>query len=74
MRVENKKFYYFEKREKGLFVDFLWLNKTTMSEFAELCGISASLLSLVVNGKKPITKRTLEIFKKNGFNLEIEDE
>ena len=69
MRVEHKTYYYFEEKEKGLFTDFLWESHTKMKDFAELCGISLSLLSLVVNGKKPITKRTLEIFAKNGFKL-----
>ena len=71
MKTVNKTYYYFEEKEKGLFTDFLWESHTKMSDFAELCGISVSLLSLVINGKKPITKRTLNIFKKNGFNLEI---
>lgn len=73
MRVEHKTYYYFEEKEKGLFTDFLWESHTKMSDFAELCGVSLSLLSLVVNGKRPITKHTLEVFAKNGFKLDIND-
>lgn len=71
MRIEHKTYYYFEEKEKGLFTDFLWESHTKMSDFAELCGISLSLLSLVVNGKRSITKNIIEKFKENGFKLDI---
>ena len=69
MKIVNKTYYYFEEKEKGLFTDFLWESHTKMSDFAELCGISLTLLSLVVNGKRSITKNIIEKFRKNGFNI-----
>ena len=71
MKVVNKTYYYFEEKEKGLFTDFLWQSHTKMSDFAELCGISLTLLSLVVNGKRSITKNIIEKFRENGFNIEL---
>ena len=71
MKIENKTYYYFEGKEKALFNDFLSKKGIKSVDFAKKCGISLSLLSLVINGKKPITKRTLNIFNKNGFKLEI---
>ena len=71
MRVEHKEYYYFEELEKGLFTDFLCENKISMNDFAKSCGISPSLLSLVVSGKRAITKNTLDQFAKQGFKVEL---
>ena len=71
MRVENKIYYYFEEKEKGLFTDFLWESHNKMADFAEKCGISLSYLSLIVNGKRAITKALLKKFAKHGFKVEV---
>lgn len=73
MRVENKIYYYFEEKEKGLFTDFLWESRNSMGDFAEMCGISIAYLSLIVNGKRAISEELLKEFEKNGFTLEIKD-
>ena len=73
MRIENKTYYYFEEKEKGLFTDFLWESHTSMKDFAELCGISVSLLSLIVNGKRAITKKVIEKFEENGFKVKVNE-
>ena len=73
MKIINKQQYFFEENEKGQFTDFLWKSHNSMQDFAELCGISPTLLSLIVNGKRPITKTTLLKFKKNGFVLDFDE-
>ena len=69
MKIENKTLYYFTEYEKGLFTDFLWQSKNTMSDFADKCGMSITLLSLIVNGKRPFTTEYRELFERNGFKL-----
>ena len=69
MKIENKTLYYFTEYEKGLFTDFLWQSKNTMSDFANKCGMSITLLSLIVNGKRPFTTEYRELFERNGFKL-----
>ena len=69
MKIENKTLYYFTEYEKGLFTDFLWQSKNTMSDFADKCGMSITLLSLIVNGKRPFTNEYRELFERNGFKL-----
>ena len=71
MRVESKEYYYFEEIDKGLFTDFLWQSHTSMKDFAELCGVSLSYLSLIINGKRAITNDMIDIFAKNGFELKM---
>ena len=71
MRVENKSYYYFEEKEKKSFNDFLLQSNTSMRDFAELCGVSITLLSLIVNGKRAITKDMITKFERNGFKLEL---
>lgn len=73
MKIINKQQYFFEENEKGQFTDFLWKSHNSMQDFAELCGISPTLLSLIVNGKRPITKTHLLKFKKNGFVLDFDE-
>ena len=72
MRVEYKEYYYFEEVDKGLFTDFLKNTNTSMKDFADSCGISLSLLSLILNGKRSISKNVLNEFKKHGFKVEIQ--
>lgn len=71
MRVEHKYFYYFDEVDKGKFTDFLWKIKSNMSDFASLCGISVSLLSQIVNGKRALTKNVIQAFNENGFKVKL---
>ena len=71
MRVEYKEYYYFEEVDKVLFTDFLRNTHTSMKDFADSCDISLSLLSLILNGKRAITKNVLNEFEKHGFKVEI---
>lgn len=71
MRVEHKQYYYFEQEEKDRFTDFLWDNHINTIDFAHRCGISPSLLSLIVNGKRAITKNVLKAFEDQGFKVEL---
>lgn len=73
MRIVNKTYYYFDKKDKDYFTDFLWESHNKMSDFAEMCGISQTLLSLIVNGKRPISKEMIKKFKKNGFEIKLGD-
>lgn len=73
MRVEYKQFYYFELEDKERFNNFLDDNGINMSDFATKCDISLTLLSLVVNGKRAITKNVLEQFERNGFIVDYGD-
>jgi len=71
MRVENKEYYYFEDKDKLDFLQFLTQNGMMMTTFANKCDISLSLLSLIINGKRAITKNVIDEFGKNGFKVNI---
>ena len=71
MRIENKIYYYFEQIEKIAFNIFLLKSNISMKQFAKLCGISMAYLSLIVNGRRAITKSLIEKFAENGFKVEI---
>lgn len=71
MRIEQKTYYYFENKDKIDFYIYLTKRLMKMSEFANECGISLTLLSLVVNGKRAITKDLMKKFKEKGFNLDL---
>jgi predicted transcriptional regulator len=71
MRIINKQQYYFEEEEKNELTDFLWENRISLTDFAKMCGISNSLLTLILKGERPITKTTLKKFQKNGFTLKF---
>ena len=57
--------------EKTMFNDFLLNSNVSMKQFAKLCGISMAYLSLIVNGRRAITKSLIEKFAENGFKVEI---
>ena len=71
MRVENKQFYYFDEEEKGRFTDFLRESRTSITQFANMCGISVPLLSLILNGKRAITKNVIQEFENHGFKVDL---
>lgn len=69
MKVEQKTYYYFDDNDLLAFREFLRTHLMKLSEFAEKCGISTALLSLIIHGKRALTKEHIENFKKNGFDL-----
>ena len=73
MRVEHKKYYYFDEEEKGRFTDFLRENSIKMNDFAANCGISPTLLTLIVKGERTITETTIKKFAENGFEIKIDN-
>ena len=73
MRVEHKKYYYFDEEEKDRFTDFLRENSIKMNDFADNCGISPTLLTLIVKGERTITEKTIKKFAENGFEIKIDN-
>ena len=71
MRVVNKRYYYFDEKDKIDFEVFLVKNLMRKGEFAKKCGISLTLLTLLFNGKRAITKEVADLFTKNGFRVVI---
>ena len=66
-----KRFYYFDDNDRTDFELFLRQNLMKKGEFAQKCNISNTLLTLLFNGKRSITKEIAETFTKNGFKVEI---
>lgn len=71
MRIENKVYYYFEEQERNDFFNYLKKSDLNMTTFAEKCGISLSLLSLILGGKRAITKNVIKEFEKIGFKVNL---
>lgn len=71
MRLVNKTYYYFEKEDKVRFEIFLMDRHLKMEDFAKKCSISISLLSLIINGRRAITKKNIDKFKKLGFGVKL---
>lgn len=73
MIVICKRFYYFDDKDKQKFELFLKKNDIKKSDFAKKCDISSTLLTLLFNGKRSISKEVAKAFTKNGFKVEIGD-
>ncbi len=71
MIVICKRFYYFDDNDRKNFELFLRQNLMKKGEFAKKCNISNTLLTLLFDGKRSITKEIAETFTKNGFKVEI---
>ena len=71
MKIEYEEIYYFDEEEKGRFTDFLRDRHYSANDFAKMCGISISLLSMLVNGKRPLNEKHIKIFNKYGFKVEL---
>ena len=67
MKIRYKTQYYFEDNEVSQLELFLHENKMTLKEFAELCGISATLMTMIKQGRRSISKSVLNKFAKNGL-------
>ena len=64
MRIENKTNYYFEEKDKRVFLYLLKVNGLTMSDFAKKCFISSSMLTLIINGKRSLPNDFIKEFDK----------
>ena len=71
MRVEHKYYYYFEESDKENFKKFLEKNSMSMNDFANNCGMSLTLLSFIINGRRAINQTIIDLFEKNGFEVII---
>ena len=71
MRVEHKYYYYFEESDKESFKKFLEKNSMSMNDFANNCGMSLTLLSFIINGRRAINQTIIDLFAKNGFEVKI---
>lgn len=71
MIVVSRRFYYFDEKDKRVFQTFIIKNGITRTDFAKMCNISPTLLTLLFNGKRSITKDVAQAFTKNGFKVEI---
>ena len=73
MFVVSKKYYYFDENDKVVFLDFLTRNGITRTDFAKMCGISLTLLTLLFNSKRAITKEIAQAFTSHGFKVNVGD-
>lgn len=73
MFAVNKRFWYFDEKDKERFAKLLEKEGITKTEFASKCGISLTLLTLLMNGKRSITKEVAEKLTENGFNVKVGD-
>lgn len=60
----NNQFYIIKDVGKKRFKKWLITKNLTMDQFAKLCGCSTQYISMVINGKKHITKRQENYSKK----------
>lgn len=68
MRIKTYTRQYFDKKEKLNFQIFLAKKGMMKSEYAEKLGCSPAYLSMVINGKKALSKKFAAKLKTNGFN------
>lgn len=61
--------YLFDDNDKERLKDFLLERKLTREDLVALLGISSTLLSLVVNGKRCVSKKLMQKFEEIGFEL-----
>lgn len=71
MVVVSKRFYYFDEKDKMDFQIFIIKNNITRTDFAKMCNISLTLLTLLFNGKRSITKDVAKMFTEHGFKVDI---
>ena len=71
MILIKKKHYYFDQTDREKFDKFLKKSGFTRQEFAEKCYISPTLLTMIYQGKRAITKIVAENFTKNGFTIKL---
>ena len=69
MRETIKRYWYFTKDDKKAFVEWIKEKKLTATAFAYFLQISDSLLSEILNGKKPLTERLKVLFNENGYKI-----
>lgn len=69
----SKRFWYFDESDKEKFNEMLEKENLTKTDFANKCGISLTLLTLLMNGKRSITKEVAEELTKNGFKVKLGD-
>lgn len=69
--MEKKKvtFYIMTPIARKRFECWLIKNGITKKDFAEKCGISKQYLNGIISGKKNITQKVREQFKKGGYDL-----
>ena len=73
MIVVCKRFYYFDSNDKQKFELFLKENNIKKNDFAKKCDISSTLLTLLFNGKRSITKEMAQAFTNHGFKVNVGD-
>lgn len=49
----------------------IYVGHNNKNDFAKRCDISSTLLTLLFNGKRSISKEVAKAFTKNGFKVEI---
>ena len=71
MLIVNKRFYYFDNDERHKFDLFLLKNDMNKTIFCAKVGVSLATLSLIYNGKRPVSVKLAKVFTQNGYKVEI---
>lgn len=73
MKTERivKKRRYLNDRDRIRFNTFLIKNGLTMTDFAKMCNMTMPYLSLIIRGKRAITREIAETFINNGFKVKL---
>lgn len=71
MRVENKTYYYFEKKDNKDLRTWLSENELTIRKFADMLEISVSYLNAIICGDRPLTEYLLNKFKEKGYLIKL---
>lgn len=69
MKKKKVTFYIMTKSGRNRFKKWLIDTEQTQLQFATKCGISKQYLYAIINGKRHITQRVREQFKKGGYDL-----
>ena len=70
MKIKVKTIKWFDEQDLINFKTYLIRHKMTSYEFAKKMGVSASFITQVVKGKKSLSPKMIEKFKKAGFDIE----
>ena len=69
MTKEVKTSYFFETKDYKEFKKWVIDNDMNMRDVAEKMGVSEAYLSAIIRGKRNITPKVVELFRKVGYEL-----
>ena len=72
MKTITKTYLRFEKKDEIEFKKWLIEKELSQAKFAYKVGTTVEYINSVIRGKKNVTKRTIELFKRGGYGIRVE--